>query len=257
MGTRPTDTFRSQRSICSRKPSCLANSDYMERRRPTALRRSAPQSRAGPPPISRLPRVQWGPAPSLPDPPARDQAGCVPRTARAPVGPGLVHDRAGQPGRGLAPRREVRVRDGHAHHAEHDICLVRVRPFRGERDGQERLGVGRAVWWCGAARARPADNQHAPRVAARGRAETRAAAWFCHAVVEVGRARVGGRGRDRVWGYERDRTVRRDAPRTKRVVGRLGGAEEAGQAGGVTGGRGRGRGRGDVGISAAVRVPAW
>ena len=122
----------------------------------------------------------------------------------------------------MASRRVAQVRDGHARRAERGAGRVRVRPLQGEPDGEERAGDGCAARWVRAARARPAGGQHAPRVDARGRAETRGAARRNRAAVEIGRDGDGVRGRGRVRGYERDRTVRRDAPRTKRIVGRLG-----------------------------------
>ena len=164
----------------------------------------------------------------------------------------------------MAPRRATQIRDGHARRAEHNAGLVRVRPLQGEPDGKERAGDGRPARRGRAARARPAGGQHAPRVAARGRAEARGAARRDRAAGETGRDGAAVCGRGRVRGYECDHAVRRDAPRTERVVGRLGRAEETAQAaeseaeqvGGGVGGRGGRRGGGNVGISAALRVPA-
>ena len=94
MGTRPTDSFRRQRSIRTRKPSYLCNSDHVECRLLHGRGSLTPYGRARLPPTLRFPRVRRVAASALSDPPTRGRVGCVPGPTRASVGPGVVHGRA-------------------------------------------------------------------------------------------------------------------------------------------------------------------
>lgn len=221
-----TRSSRRRRSDCSRKPPYLTHSYYVERRLLQGLRRSAPYSRTGLPPRRDIRRVQDGRASVLHNPLTRDRDRNVQCVARSPVGQGMVHGRAGEAGRRLASR--CVVRDGHARPEGQLAGQVDVRALWGEPDGEECARDGRdAEGWqpgSGAALASLAGGQHPPRIAARGRAESRGAARRDHGIAGGGRG-----GRDRGRRHERDHAVRRDAHSTKRVVGCVGGGStEAG-----------------------------